>query len=245
MGAKPKPVTESRVTGTVVQSDEERRALMEQLAAEEISEPAAPMAPMSIAKPSGFSLAKFKSTKSANIAGVEQLLTGLPHHKLSEAKDWSRLHPDDAYWSDELCFVNVPIKGAARDTLHFITEDLVAKYLPSGLVQRFRMALASKPQDKFFLCHVPSTNLDNLYNQSALSGCIEGRSRWVRLASRRDEGIDTYKVEHVIHEDAFPEPTWPTQSLEALIEATFKDYLIDTDSHPGLLRLIGARQADE
>ena len=71
-----------------------------------------------------------------------------------------RLHPDEeTYWSHELCFVNVPIKGQKRDTLHLIDEDLAMRYLPSGKIQRFRLALATKPFDVFFLCHVPSRNL--------------------------------------------------------------------------------------
>jgi hypothetical protein len=68
----------------------------------EATEPAAE--PMSIAKPAGRSvLDRFKSTKGAKIAGVEQLLMALPHHRLSETGDWARLHPDeDNYWSHQL-----------------------------------------------------------------------------------------------------------------------------------------------
>ena len=44
-----------------------------------------------------------------------------------------RLHPDeDAYWSPELCFVNVPIKGQKRDTLHLIDEELAHAAISSG-----------------------------------------------------------------------------------------------------------------
>jgi len=35
---------------------------------------------------------------------------------------------------------------------------------------------------------------------------------------------------------------WPTRSIDELLEVTFKDANIDHDRHPGLLRLIGARQ---
>jgi len=60
--------------------------------------------PMSIAKPTKSQLDMFKSTRDPSIAGVETLLTALPHHKLSEAKDWVRLHPEEEhYWSAELC----------------------------------------------------------------------------------------------------------------------------------------------
>ena len=65
-----------------------------------------------ITKPGAFNLNKFKSKRAAAMANVETLLTALPHHNIAEAKDFVRLHPDeDDYWSAELCFVNVPIKG--------------------------------------------------------------------------------------------------------------------------------------
>jgi len=156
-----------------------------------------------------------------------------------------RLHPDEAnYWSDELCFVNVPIKGA-KDTLHLIAEDLAMRHLPSGRIQRFRLALATKPDDRFFLCHVPSQNLDNTFNKSNLNGCHQAKTLWTQLTSRKEEGVDEYKVDFSRDPDAFPEPNWPTQSLDKLIEVTFIGRMILAEDHPGLLRLIGARQANE
>src|SRR5262249_45011785 len=123
--------------------------------------------PMSIAKPDDFDLNKFKTKRAAVMANVETLPTALPHHSISQAKDFVRLHPDeDNCWSDELCFVNVPIKGSKRDTLHLIEEELALRFLPSARIRRCRLALASKPSDVFFLCEVPTQNLDNSYNAS-------------------------------------------------------------------------------
>lgn len=69
-------------------------------------------AAISVPKPGKFSLNKFKSESEPTLANVETLLTGLPHHSISQAKDYVRLHPnEEEYWSPELCFVNVPIKG--------------------------------------------------------------------------------------------------------------------------------------
>src|SRR5215204_4974348 len=62
-----------------------------------------------IQKPGAFDLNKFKSKSLASAESVETLLTALPHCSLSQARDFVRLHSDDAYWSDELCFVTVPI----------------------------------------------------------------------------------------------------------------------------------------
>jgi hypothetical protein len=198
---------------------------------------------MSIEKPSGFSLDKYKSKRTAAVAGVETLQTGLPHHNIAQGKDFVRLHPDeDTYWSPELCFVNVPIKGQKRDTLHLIDEDLAVRFLPSGKILRFRLALATKPYDVFFLCHVPTRNLDNKWNDDNLRGCEKSKTMWVQLTSRKEEGVEAYKIDVAKDPDAFPEPKWPTQSLDDLIEKTFAGRMIDDEDHPALLRLIGAKQ---
>ena len=81
---------------------------------------------ISIAKPAGKSrLDKFKSKRGTALANIETLPTELKIHGIAEAKDFVRLHHDDEnWWSTELCFVNVPIKGQKHDTLHLIDEDL-------------------------------------------------------------------------------------------------------------------------
>jgi hypothetical protein len=201
--------------------------------------------PLTIAKPGEFSLDKFRSKRAPAIAGVETLLTALPHHSMSQAKDWVRLHPDEeAYWSPEFCFVNVPIKGQKRETLHLIDEDLAMRNLPSGRIQRFRLALATKPHDIFFLCEVPSQNLDNAWNETNLKACLQAKTVWTQATSRRGEGVDGYKIEIAKDkEKAFPPPNWPTQTIGALILASFAGRMIDDDNHPGLLRLVGAAQS--
>jgi hypothetical protein len=195
-----------------------------------------------ITKPEGFSLDKFKSKRTA-IAKVETLQTGLPILKIADAKDYVRLHPDeDNYWTSELCFVEVPIKGQTRDTLHLIDEDLAMQYLPSGNVKRFRLALATKPNDAFFLCIVPSQNLDNKFNADAVAACEQAKTKWRKVTSLRDDGVDGYRVTPAYHEDFVPGPKWPSQLLAAILEATFTGRMIDHANHPALLRLIGARQ---
>jgi hypothetical protein len=201
-------------------------------------------AAVSIPKPPAFDADKFKSKRAAALANVETLLTALPHHSISQAKDFVRLHPNkENYWSDELCFVNVPIKGQKRDTLHLIVEDLAMRFLPPARILRFRLALATKPDDIFFLCHIPTRNLDNLWNSSNLQACEQARTLWVQATSRREEGVDSYKIDRARDAEGFPAPKWPTQSLYEIIGRTFEGRTIETEDHPGLLRLIGAKQS--
>jgi len=201
-------------------------------------------AAISIAKPGAFDLNKFKSKRAAAIANVETLLTAPPHHSISQAKDFVRLHPDEAtYWSPELCFANVPVKGQKRDTLHLIDEDLAMRYLPPARILRFRLTLATKPHDVFFLCHVPTRNEDNTWVASNLIACERAKTHWTQATSRREEGVEAYKPDVARDANAFPEPNWPTQSLADLINVTFAGRMIESEDHPGLLRLIGAKQS--
>jgi hypothetical protein len=196
---------------------------------------------LKIPKPSF--MAKFKSKRPPAISGVETVLTALKVMKGADANDFFCMHPDeDEYWSCEMCFVTVPILGQKHDTLHVIDEDLAMEHLESKQIKRFRLALASKPHDVFFLCIVPSQNIDNGYNSTALAGCELARTRWVQLLSRKAEGVDEYRVKFTRDEDPFPEPKWPTRSFDELLEVTFRGANIDTPTHPGLLRLIGAKQ---
>jgi hypothetical protein len=197
--------------------------------------------PLAIAKPGAFSLDKFKSKRAAAMANVETLPNALAIHSIAQAKDFVRLHSDDAnFWSPELCFVNVPIRGANQDRLHLIDEDIAMQFLPSARIQRFRLALACKPNDTFFLCQVPTRNLENTYNASNIEACELAKTLWTQATSRREEGVDAYKLTVARDPDAFPQPKWPPQSLAELIERALPR--IEHQNHPGLLRLIGARQ---
>jgi hypothetical protein len=197
-----------------------------------------------IAKPGEFNLDKFKTKQPATIANVETLPSPLSVHNMAAANDFVRLHPDVSnYWSDELCFVMVPVKGQKRDILHLITEDLALQFLEAGEIKRFRLALASKPYDVYFLCEVPTQNLDNSWNETNLEACEKAKTVWTKATSRKGEGQDTYKIKSSKDPDAFPEPNWPTQSLGELIERAFAGRMITTEDHPALLRKIGAKQS--
>ena len=198
--------------------------------------------PTSIVKPKVFSLDRFKSKLSATIANVGTLQTALPCHRISGAKDFVRLHPNEGeYWSPELCFVNVPTKGMTKDTVHLIEEEIAMRFLQSDKIMRHKLALATKPYDAFFLCQVPTQNLENVWNQNNVQACEQAKVRWCMVGSRRSENVDGYQISYAHAEDAFPEPKWPSQSLSELIEVTFAGRMITDERSDGLLRLIGAK----
>ena len=197
-----------------------------------------------IVKPGEFNLDKFKSKRKPTIANVETLQSPLPVHSLAAAKDFVCLHPDEEnYWSSELCFIKVPIQGQKNSTLHLIEEDIAMRFLESGDILRFRLALASKPNDVFFLCMVPTQNVDNSWNSTNLHGCELAKTQWVKLTSQKSEGVENYKIQFARDPDAFLKPNWPKQALGELVGRSFTGYMIGTEDHPGLLRKIGAKQS--
>jgi hypothetical protein len=196
-----------------------------------------------IAKPSAFSLDKFKA-KRTGAEAIATLQAGLPHYKFAAANDFVRLHPDeDNYWSEPLCFVPVPVKGTKDSMLHLIDESIALQNLPIGKLSHFRLALASKPLDIFFLCHIPTRNLDNKFNATTLRACELAKTTWVQLTSLKAKGIEDYELTLPKDPNAVPLPKWPTQSLSELIDNAFQGCQIDREDHPALLRLILARQS--
>ena len=142
-----------------------------------------------------------------------------------------------------MCFVSVPIVGNNKKSLlHVIDDDLAVQYLPRKKIKRHRLALACKPNNVFFCCIVPSRNLDNTYNANAITACYKAQTHWIQASSLQSTGKEGYEIKFAQDQDAFVETKWPSPSMDELLEVTFKETNIDHDRHPGLLRLIGAKQ---
>jgi hypothetical protein len=200
--------------------------------------------PGGIIKPTGFSLDRFKSKRPPDIPGVKTLLGALPISKVSDAGDYVRTHPnEETHWTDELCFTLVPILGIKDKVLHLIDEDVAMRYLPSKEIKRHRLAVATKPHDAFFFAYVPSQNLDNSWVRSELAALEVMKTSWAKALSRKAQGVDEYQTKFAEDPQAFPEPKWPADTLEALIEATFpEERRITYDDHPAMRRLRGLPQ---
>jgi hypothetical protein len=185
--------------------------------------------PLQIVKPTAGFMEKFRSKRSPTIAGVETVLTPLPTLRLGEVRDFFRLHPDEEnYWSPELCFVSVPIKGVKKNVLHLIDEEIAVEHLAAGRILRRRLVLASKPHDVFFFCDVPTQNLDNSWNATALEACERAKTSWMKVSSRKAEGVEEYKIDTTRDADVFPPTQWPKRTFDELHEVSFRNVSTST-----------------
>jgi hypothetical protein len=187
---------------------------------------------------------RFKSKRPPSFGGVETVLGPLPIMRISDANDFVRLHPsEDEYWTEDLCFTSVPIKGEKRDMLCVIDEALADQYLNAKKIKRQRLALATKPHDAMFFCIIPTQHTDNAWNKSTLEACEKAKQLWTQATSRKlEDGVEGYKITFATHQDAFPDPKWTTRTIDELLEVTFHEAMIEDENHPALRRLIGARQ---
>jgi hypothetical protein len=198
---------------------------------------------LKIVKPQESKLARFKSNRTDAPAGVQTLPETLKVMKLSETNDFVMVHPDsNNYQSTELCFISVPVQGMKNNVKHLGDQELLMSLLSDKHIERHALALATMPNDRFFLAIVPTNNLDNTWNRSTLRGIELARTHWVQLSSRRGENVDEYKIDFAADDGFVPTPKWPSLSLDDLILTAFKDRIVDHEDHPALLRKLGRKQ---
>ena len=137
-----------------------------------------------------------------------------------------------AYWSPELCFVNVPIKGEKRETLHLIDEELGIALSAERKNSALPLGAGDQAVRRLFSVSRADTNTDNPWNVSNLQACEQAKTFWVQATSRKDENVEAYKVDFARDNEAFPEPKWPQQSLDELIDVTFHGRMIDRETIP-------------
>ncbi len=197
-----------------------------------------------IAKPSKFSLADFRTEQNPKATGIEPTCPALPMMRLADVKDFFVLHPHDSYWSNEVALIQVPTKGSTESTQHLILDGIVKKYSDQlqARVKYCQIVLGAKPDNVFFLGLIPTRNLDNTFNASAIRAAVQAKSGiWTTVTSRKSEGHDDYFIGKAQEGGAFLETKWPTFSLDEIVEVTVGDKFITTDEHSSLDRLLGRR----
>ena len=116
--------------------EETSRPKLEVISPTDLSEP--------IPIPGEFSLQKFSSPKTLRWQVLKPCWRRCRTIDLGRERFRSAASRRREYWTAELCFVNVPIKGQKHDTLHLIDEDL-AMQLPAERARLCVFGWRSRP----------------------------------------------------------------------------------------------------
>jgi hypothetical protein len=201
-----------------------------------------------IAQPADdFDISRFSAGDAykPEISGVRTVLQKLDMLSLSDAKDWVLVYDNPAYITPPLMFISVPVQGQRHNAVHPIDRDVALRNCSDREIDQFRLVLAARPHDRFFLAKVPCTNLENSWNESMLRAIEYAKARWCKVLSERAQGFDRYGIKDVRDKLSPPPgpygvPNWPPQTMGQILKATFTDPILD-DNHPALLRLVGGK----
>lgn len=95
--------------------------------------------------------------------------------------------------------------------------------------------LAVNSQGVVFWWPVNTDNLENSWCSSALEAVQEARKGWIRIEANRGAGAYDYYIPAGV----IPEPVWPDEDPNTLLERAFTGRIIDRQDHPIIQHILG------
>lgn len=162
--------------------------------------------------------------------GVQKLLTAVPVGK-PRSSEFFRAHRDDSMTFSAMVFD----KKESGET--YLIAPNVAQLI-NELVRPVRLHAVIDRQDNMRLVPLPLPPLNgnlNPWHESLAIAIEHAKEKWIRLSANRSLG--RYEVFEATAD--LPEPTWPSHSIEKLVEVAFAGKIITTPDHPIVQSLLG------
>jgi hypothetical protein len=114
---------------------------------------------------------------------------------------------------------------------------VVARELPGEYsVVRLHTTISRQNVVQLWPVKVPASDgRVNEWHRSAAEAAELARKRWIRV--KANMALGAYEIFEAA--SSIPDPTWPTQTFQELLEIGFRDRLVDSLSHPIIKRLRG------
>ncbi|MDO6384700.1 hypothetical protein [Uliginosibacterium sp. 31-12] len=136
--------------------------------------------------------------------------------------------------SISLCTLDAAKMGGSG--VYAVSAEVAAR-IPDQ-VRNVELRLAVTAQGAPYLVPIPHSGADGRQNPWHLSlarAMALAKGRWIRLSANQLRGA--YDVFEALGE--LPEPQWPTESFDELVELAFKDRVITSVDHPLIQQLLG------
>lgn len=165
-------------------------------------------------------------------AATKKRLTAVPVRRPD--KQWFiRVHPS-AEWQLKTALLELKDE---RET--YLVQPQVRGQIPQEIAHKLLLTAINR-QGVVFLWPIRLPDADGKiddWNRSALLCAEIAMTRWVRVISNGSLGA--YECLEVADQAALGPAEWPSTNFKALLQAGFKDRVVDSMEHPVLKRLRG------
>jgi hypothetical protein len=166
----------------------------------------------------------------AGLAGSTEVLMRVPVRK-PQRDEYFRVRPGDEFttvlYEDRVARVNYFITPAMLPLLRAVSNVSVVTLVPFITRQKmlgiFPLKLATDAIG------------DNGWQTTAMAAAQLAKTKWVRMQA--DMALSGYRIFSA--EGQLSEPEWPDTPFNELLDIAFKDYVIASEDHPVLNRIMG------
>ena len=148
--------------------------------------------------------------------------------------EFFRVMPGEEYTSD----VNI-LQMKTDNDWYLVDEGILPDIQLESQLKVMQLYVCVTQNSTPFLCLIPLPDSDgrlNSWHESGHKSMEEAKSFWIRRQADKSNG--GYLITKAINAQ-LPDPRWPSEPLEDLIEKAFDRYYINRIDHPVLRRLRG------
>jgi hypothetical protein len=135
-----------------------------------------------------------------------------------------------------MVFPAMLLENKATSEVYLVSAPIAG--ILGNLVRPVELNAAIDRQGNPFLIPVPLPDQNgnrNHWHQSLAEAVARSQETWIRItANKAVGGYDIYMASAKL-----PEPIWPTESMESLLEVAFRGRVLDDPNHAVVIDLLG------
>ena len=172
------------------------------------------------------------STNFAEAAPIQKGISVIPVRR-PDKQVFMRVN-DDPAWSLDAYILDIK----SENEQYIVIPELASQLANEVVLKRLFVAVDRQGGVFVWPIRLPNSQgkIDD-WNRSAMEVAEIAKRDWVRIES--NQTLKIYEPLVAMNRDNIPEPEWPEDGFEMVIERAFKDRIISTMNHPVLMRLRG------
>jgi hypothetical protein len=177
-----------------------------------------------------FSDLKSIAISPQDLIGGQRIRSVIPVRR-PKSNEFVRAHPDPDHYAITLFLYDVE-----GDATYYVQREMV-NFFTNGVVAKL-ITVAVNQWGNAFLWPVPNSDaktMRNAFNCSHRRAYHESKTKWIKMF--REDGADLYTIVEAIGK--LPEPEWPNEPFDQLLEIGFRGKVVNRPDHDVILGQAG------